>query len=182
MNATALNPYQLLQSIATQCYAQAAGLPQRSEAQTYWNGIGFRMGSVHFVVAMEDVSEILRAPQYTKLPGVKPWVVGVANVRGRLVPLVDMARFFAQDTQVAQHSRRIIVIEYDDTIVGLIVDGVDGMQHFPVQTFVPLNESRFSQPLQSCIKGQYPHQQNENWFVFNMGTLVTLPEFINIAN
>ncbi len=64
------------------------------------------------------------------MPGVKPWVKGVANLRGRLLPVMDLGGFLGLELSKARKQRRVLVVEYNDLFVGLLVDEVVGMQHF----------------------------------------------------
>jgi twitching motility protein PilI len=86
------------------------------------------------VSPMMEVAELLTPPSsITKLPGVKPWVRGVANLRGRLLPLVDLESFFG-NPPVKNLRRRILSVEQSDLYSGLVVSEVFGMQHFPAAT------------------------------------------------
>lgn len=90
-------PFQLLVDIDQRCRRLAAGLPAQQEAVQSWSGIGFRMGGRFFVAPMGEVGEVLHEPRYTQLPGVKTWVKGVANVRGRLLPIMDLCGFLGTE-------------------------------------------------------------------------------------
>src|SRR5690554_4659218 len=85
--------FEMLTELARQSRAVARGLPAQIDARPQWSGIGFTLLGSHFVAPLDEVSEMLEVPSYTHLPGVKPWVRGVANVRGRLLPLFDLAAF-----------------------------------------------------------------------------------------
>ncbi len=128
-------PFQLLVDIDQRCRRLAAGLPAQQEAVQSWSGIGFRMGGRFFVAPMGEVGEVLHEPRYTQLPGVKTWVKGVANVRGRLLPIMDLCGFLGTELSPLRKQRRVLVVEHLDVFAGLIVDEVFGMQHFPVDTF-----------------------------------------------
>ncbi|MBW5466100.1 chemotaxis protein CheW, partial [Pseudomonas aeruginosa] len=82
-------PFCLLVDIDQRCRRLAAGLPDQQEAVQSWSGIGFRMCGRFFVATMVEVGEVLNEPRYSQLPGVKTWVKGVENVRGRLLPIRD---------------------------------------------------------------------------------------------
>lgn len=125
-------PFQLLVDIDQRCRRLAAGLPAQQEAVQSWSGIGFRMGGRFFVAPMGEVGEVLHEPRYTQLPGVKTWVKGVANVRGRLLPIMDLCGFLGTELSPLRKQRRVLVVEHLDVFAGLIVDEVFGMQHFPV--------------------------------------------------
>ncbi|MEW3750906.1 chemotaxis protein CheW [Pseudomonas aeruginosa] len=158
-------PFQLLVDIDQRCRRLAAGLPAQQEAVQSWSGIGFRMGGRFFVAPMGEVGEVLHEPRYTQLPGVKTWVKGVANVRGRLLPIMDL-------------QRRVLVVEHLDVFAGLIVDEVFGMQHFPVDTFseqLPPLEAA----LQPFIHGVFHREQP--WLVFSPHALAQHQGFLDVA-
>ncbi len=84
---------------------------------------------------MGEVSEILPEPRFTALPGVKPWLKGVANVRGRLLPIADLGQFLGVKIQALRKQRRILIVDHGDLFVGLAVDEVLGMQHFDIEAY-----------------------------------------------
>lgn len=129
--------FQALVNLATQSRRSAKGLPSQVDTKPHWSGIGFELLGRHFVAPMGEVSEMLEVPYYTRLPGVKPWVKGVANVRGRLLPVCDLAVFLGGRIQAPRKQQRILVLENQDLYTGLLVDRVLGMQHFPVDSYSP---------------------------------------------
>lgn len=104
-------PFQLLVDIDQRCRRLAAGLPAQQEAVQSWSGIGFRMGGRFFVAPMGEVGEVLHEPRYTQLPGVKTWVKGVANVRGRLLPIMDLCGFLGTELSPLRKQRRVLVVD-----------------------------------------------------------------------
>ena len=174
-----MTPIQLLRDIASRCRSRAAGLPEQQEARETWSGIGFRLGHQHFVAAMDEITEILKVPPVTRLPNVKPWVQGVANVRGRLIPVVDLDLFFDAPSQESLRNRHILVIEQQEQVDGLIVDAVEGMQHFPVDEFsdtVPELPAAIS----AFIRGHYV-RDNRVWAVISMADLYEHEAFQDVA-
>ena len=63
------------------------GRPELVEAPGHWRGVGFRLGQRRFVSSFEEVVEILSLPAVTPVPGAQAWMLGVANVRGSLLPV-----------------------------------------------------------------------------------------------
>ena len=92
-----LTAFELLLQIDRRCRLLGADLPSQPTHGDSWSGIGFRLGEHWYVAPMGEVSEVLHEPRYTHLPGVKPWVRGVANLRGRLLPLMDLCGFFGPE-------------------------------------------------------------------------------------
>ncbi len=130
-----VSPFDLLISIAERSRQLNVALPPRENARTHWNGLGFSLLGQRFVVPMSEVGELLRVPPTTKLPGVKPYVLGVANVRGRLLVVIDVAALIGEVSVLARAQRRILAMETPDQYFGFLVDESLGMQHFPSEAF-----------------------------------------------
>lgn len=125
-----MNPFQTLVSIAQRSQNVAQELPPKEDSQAHWMGLGFRLHENLFVAPLEEVLELMHVPPTTHLPGVKNWIAGVANVRGRLMTLIDFALFFGQRSKRSKAQARIFIIGGEDTYYGLIIDESMGMQHF----------------------------------------------------
>ncbi|AQQ66438.1 chemotaxis protein CheW [Microbulbifer agarilyticus] len=174
-----LTPYLALVDIANRAKAQAKGLPARQEIKPYWTGIGFSLLGQRFVAPMEDVVELLEVPQYTFIPGVQPWVRGVANVRGRLLPLFDMAAFFGGHLASSRQSRRVLVLEHEKLYAGLIVDELHGMQHLALE-YGQMPPADLAEPFAPMVSGQFVLQQGR-WFVFDLDALINDFQFADAA-
>jgi len=178
--------FEALVDLAQRSRQSARGLPSQIKVQPHWSGIGFKLLNHFFVAPMGEVNELLEMPVYTKLPGVQPWVMGVANVRGRLLPLVDLAAFFGGQLEGQRKRHRVLVLETEDIYVGLIVDTALGMQHFPVDTYsemvdevadsiMPFTAGSFSQSRGSAT------DDDQKWYVFRPVWLTENANFVNAA-
>ncbi len=170
--------FELLLDIDRRCRLLAADLPSQETRLHSWSGIGFRLGEHWYVAPMGEVAEVLHEPRCTLMPGVKPWVKGVANLRGRLLPVINLCGFFGFEPSAARKQRRVLVIEHEDTFVGLLVDEVVGLQHFaqdllrPVSASVPTASAAF-------IQGQF--SGDPLWQVFSPFALAQAPGFLDVA-
>ncbi|MBH3437730.1 MULTISPECIES: chemotaxis protein CheW [Pseudomonas] len=171
-------PYTLFAQIDQRCRDLAAGLPAQQEVVRSWSGVGFRMGGRLFVAPMGEVSEILHEPRYTLLPGVKNWVKGVANVRGRLLPLMDLNGFLGGESSSVRAQRRVLVVDHQDIYAGLIVDEVFGMQHFSITSFSEKSAAPIEK-LEAFIHGVFIRESE--WLVFSPHALVQHQQFLNVA-
>nr|WP_255774766.1 chemotaxis protein CheW [Microbulbifer zhoushanensis] len=165
--------------IANRAKAQAAGLPGRQEVKPYWSGIGFSLLGHRFVAPMDEVVELLEVPPHTFIPGVQPWVRGVANVRGRLLPLFDLAMFFGGSLSSGRHQRRVLVVEHEKVYAGLIVDELHGMQHLALE-YARRAPGDLLEPFAPMISGQFLRQQ-DRWLVFDMLALINDYQFMDAA-
>ena len=125
-----VDPFELLLDIERRCEVNAAGLPKLDKVEDEWVGVGFRIGNDKLIAEMDEVKEILDLPKYTHVPGVKSWVVGVANVRGNLLPIMDLRGFMLGEDIKQRRKGRVLVINYKGFNTGLVVEEVYGMRHF----------------------------------------------------
>jgi purine-binding chemotaxis protein CheW len=84
----------------------------------------FQLGAELYGVEISRVHEIIRLQSVTRVPRAPAYVEGVINLRGKVIPVVDLRRRLGLPT--AEHTRasRIVVVEIGDQVVGVIVDGV----------------------------------------------------------
>lgn len=122
--------YALLADYERRSLAHDPGVPEQIEAPGLWRAIGFRVGERHFVSGIDEISEILMSPPpITSIPATRPWLLGVANVRGNLVALVDLKEFlFEQRTHVTGRAR-VLVVKQPGGNVGLLVDELLGQRN-----------------------------------------------------
>jgi purine-binding chemotaxis protein CheW len=84
----------------------------------------FQLGAELYGVEISRVHEIIRLQAVTRVPRAPAFVEGVINLRGKVIPVIDLRRRFGLDA--AEHTRasRIVVVEIGEQVVGIIVDGV----------------------------------------------------------
>ena len=93
-NQTANDIIRLLQDMESRSRRFSRGLPQQIEIKVVWEGVLFSVAGLQAIAPMSEVKEILNfPPAVTKVPGAKPWMLGIANVRGTLLPIVDLQYF-----------------------------------------------------------------------------------------
>lgn len=172
--------FQTLLQLAQHSRAVARGLPAQADIRPLWSGIGFSLMGQYFVAPMGEVSEMLEIPPFTHLPGVQPWVRGVANVRGRLLPLFDLAAFFGDKLTGTRKQRRVLVLETRTLYSGLMVDQVFGMQHFPVDEYREQAGDDVVPDILPFITGSYP-LGGRQWSLFRPALLAEDARFINAA-
>ncbi len=173
------HPFELLRALEEKYQGSAAGLPQQREIKKPWTGIGFRIGDVNLVAGVDDVHEILYYPRLTVIPGTKGWVRGMANVRGTLLPIIDLKQFLGQPPVTIHARSRVLVVQYGELSAGLLVDQVAGLKHFHEDHVRKMNGAAY-EALTQYLKGAY-QQQDVDWYVFSFRELVENPDFIRIA-
>jgi purine-binding chemotaxis protein CheW len=93
--------------------------------------VGFRVGSETFGVPIGTVHEIVRVPDITAVPDSPDCVEGVINLRGRIIPVVDLRKRFGELTITRGKKNRILVAEVSGKLVGLMVDTASEVLKIP---------------------------------------------------
>lgn len=120
----------ILQDIKAATFKNAAPLPHKEQVQAQWQGLGFLVGGTRLVSKLGEVSELMPVPRLTTLPAVKPWLMGIANVRGRLVPIIDLHEYLDVPNTLPASQWRVVIVEEGDIVAGLLVEQSLGIQHF----------------------------------------------------
>jgi purine-binding chemotaxis protein CheW len=84
--------------------------------------VGFRIGRETFGVPINMVHEIVRVPDITAVPDSPEYIEGVINLRGKIVSIVDLRKRFGEKQITRSKKNRILVVEVETKMVGLIVD------------------------------------------------------------
>lgn len=175
-----LTAYKALRLLARKSLAGAQQLPAQVDAIPQWSGIGFILLGHHFVISMGDLNEMLEVPTFTRLPGVQSWVKGVANVRGRLLPVFDLAAYFGGCLQGHKKQQRLLVLDRDQVYAGLWVDQVLGMQYFPVDTQAANLPDDLPGSIKPFVGDGFSHA-GRVWTVFYPLSLLDDKQFMDVA-
>ena len=97
----------------------------------------FRLGAEEFGVEILQVQEIILLTEITRVPKAPEFVEGVINLRGEIVPVVDLRKRFALRTEELKEEARIVVVAVEDNLVGMIVDEVTQPLSLPTSQIQP---------------------------------------------
>lgn len=174
-----ITPFARLELMAERSLKITTELPSSENTQLHWVGLGFNLLGQRFVVPLDEVAETMRVPQATRLPGVKDFVSGVGNVRGRLMTLIDLALLFGEVSKLGQAQRRVLAVEDEEQYFGFIIDESLGMQHFPSDSF---DESidEIDDKFKPFVRGSYRVAGIE-WPVVSLAALAEHPELEKLA-
>jgi twitching motility protein PilI len=174
-------PFELLKELEKRSRTVAASSASEAESGKEWVGVAFRMGGETFLVAREETREVLGYPAaVTRIPGAKSWVKGLANVRGQLLPMLDLRQFLGSGSTSAGRNTRIVVVNHRDIPAGLMVDEVLGFRRFAETEFnaePPPTVIRCDVYLAGAFR-----RGGEVWPVLNLKTLVESPSFLQAAS
>ena len=177
LQALAEQPFELLVELERRARVAIAAREGTPTASDEWVGIGFRLGAERFVTARADVREVLPIPeQVTRVPGAKPWLRGIANLRGQLLTVVDLKSFLGAGAPTADRQARVLVVASRDVPTGLIVDEVVGFRRFSSDDY----RDEASPSVIRCehyLEGSY-RRGGEAWPRFSLLKLLEDPQFL----
>ncbi|HAO93651.1 MAG: chemotaxis protein CheW [Deltaproteobacteria bacterium GWC2_56_8] len=99
--------------------------------------VTFRLGNEEFSLDILRVQEIIRHMDLTRVPRTPDFVEGVINLRGRVIPVLDLRKRFGLPAEDRTNETRIIVVDVDNRTVGLKVDAVSEVLRLPSDTVEP---------------------------------------------
>lgn len=123
-------PYQLLAEMDRRLQARVSDLGGSHLGDDAWVGLSFRLGDKQYLAPQPEVREVITPPLYSRVPNAKPWLLGVANARGSLLPLIDLRMLLDGEASTVQRGSRFMILNSDEIPAGFLVDGVAGYRRF----------------------------------------------------
>ncbi len=179
MVASIQDPIALLRQIERASMERAPGLPEDKKGPVLWTGVGFRLGDVHLVTPLGHITEVLPCPVITPVPRTKSWTKGIANVRGNLLTIVDMAEFFGKEPIFENEEARLMVMNVEGLNAALLVNEVLGLRHFD-EELERQDTSVLDDPVVPHLQGAFL-RDNVLWGVFDMHSLTASGAFMHVA-
>jgi len=99
--------------------------------------VSFKIGDEEFGVDILKVQEINRMLEVTQVPNAPEFVDGVINLRGKVIPIIALRRRFGMERKAHDKNTRIVVVELNGKIVGLVVDAVNEVLRIPKSVTEP---------------------------------------------
>jgi twitching motility protein PilI len=174
-----LDPFAVLQDYELRSLAHVVGLPEQLDAPGLWRGVGYRVGQRRLASGFDEVVEILAMPPVTAVPGAQPWMLGVANIRGNLLPIVDLKQFLEGERTVLHEGQRVLVVRQPGGNVAVTIDELFGQRSFVEEQKIeaaPLADGRYA----NFVERAYRLGEHE-WGVFSLDRLARTPEFRQAA-
>lgn len=138
--------------------------------------LGMQLGEEYWLLDLTDVAEVVPVPDLLRVPLTKPWYAGVANIRGNLISVIDLAAFLgAPATPHDDKARLILVGEKHRINSALLFSRVVGLRQFDRFEREPQ-----SGQLPAWVEGKYRDTEQRRWNALDMRGLVTHPDFLAV--
>ena len=91
--------------------------------------IVFNLGEERYGVEISQIKEIILPTKITQIPNVPDFVEGILNLRGQIATIINLRKRLGKESKKSDENTRIIVIEYGNSIVGMMVDSVSEVKY-----------------------------------------------------
>ena len=139
--------------------------------------LALRVGLWNLMLPMDDVAEIVPFPRITAVPGVKAWLLGIANLRGTVIAVVDLQKYLGEKLTVPTNNSRLIIVRSGEWGYGLLVDEIIGTRNFGrenrVSAFNDINSN-----LRHYLSEVF-ESEKKKWLALDVKRLLTDPKFLN---
>lgn len=179
MNVMPATAFEVLVDYEHRSLGHVAGVPDQIDSPGLWRGITFRLGQRRLAAGFTEVVEIISVPPLTPVPGCEAWLLGVANLRSSLLPVVDLKQFLEGERTVQQAGTRALVVRQSGGDVAVLIDELLGQRNF--------NRSQMVASGEVGTDGYAPFVEHAYridevvWGVFNMARLTRTPGFRQAA-
>jgi purine-binding chemotaxis protein CheW len=114
--------------------------------------VGFQVGRETYGVPITSLHEIVRVPEITAVPDAPTYMEGVINLRGKIVSVIDLRKRFAEKNAGSSRQNRILVVEHNGRLAGLIVDSASEVLKIPASDIEPA-PATFQEGGLNCVTG-----------------------------
>jgi purine-binding chemotaxis protein CheW len=114
--------------------------------------VGFQVGRETYGVPITSLHEIVRVPEITAVPDAPEFVEGVINLRGKIVSVIDLRKRLGEKKINATRKNRILVVEHNGRLSGLIVDSASEVLKIPA-TDVEASPKVLHESELNCVTG-----------------------------
>ncbi len=118
--------------------------------------VGFRVGRETYGVPIKLILEIVRVPEITAVPDAPEHIEGVINLRGKIVSIMDLRKRFGEKNIAQSRHNRILIMELQGRLAGLIVDGASEVMKLPAAEVEP-PPAVFQESGLQCVTGVAKH-------------------------
>lgn len=172
-------PYELLRELERRGRAVSSG--RRASEGSEWVGVAFRLGPETFLVPREEMREVMSLPGHlTRVPGARGWILGLSNLRGQLLPIVDLRQFLGSGVTPTVRSSRVLVVNHRDVPAGFLVDEVLGFRRFTEAEYVSVPPPTLVR-CERFLSGSF-RRGSDSWPVMSLKKLIEHPSFLQTAS
>lgn len=174
-------PFDFLYELDRKSKKRSGGMPAYQQQGENWTGVLFCVGDDNLLLPMSQVQEIVLVPQQiTRVPGTPQWVLGLSNLRGSLLTVIDLKGLVEDKLEVlGEHKQRLLVISYEGFEIGLLASSVSGMKHY-LKTDASVERPNLSEQFQHYVQESF-QTHDDHHGVLNIEQLLADDKFQHVS-
>lgn len=150
----------------------------RSGTQTYTSQLGIMIGQTRCLLSLQEAGEIVSVGAITKVPLTQDWFLGLSNVRGNLISVVDLARFQGMpQTPIAKECRIVAFAPALSFNSGLLVSRVMGLRNISDMEL----QASAGPDMAPWSAKRYLDRESQVWTELNLSLIVQDPQFLHVG-
>lgn len=167
-------PFELLQALQQQVLGEEAQATATTGES--WPGVVLKVAEHDLVVPQDEVQEVIELPAFTRVPGAAPWLLGIANVRGELLPIIGLKSLISDNASSIDQNSRVVVLKDAEIPAGFVVDRVEGLRRFQSADQQHEMVAQAAERLTPFLLGGFVTGER-SWLVLSLRRLVRDPSF-----
>jgi purine-binding chemotaxis protein CheW len=129
--------------------------------------VAFVIAEEEYALQISEVLEVTHVGEITRVPNAKKYIRGVVNLRGKIIPVVDLKKRLEVGTVEVTATSRIIVVEYGSSVMGLLVDRVSQVYR-PALEEIEDPPEEVTSARQNCVRGVFSPAQKKLVFLLDL--------------
>lgn len=165
--------FQCLAEMAQLVSEQAALVPAAQEKVMDWHGAAVSILGTRCVISADETRRIVDVPETIPVPGVKPWVRGIANIGGRVVAISDLSAYLSGGSRKSP-GRQALIINGRGIHTGLLIDESFGGVRLSTEEL--RNDRKVAKELSAFVRGVFASDDGD-YALFDTNRLLTDADF-----
>ena len=178
------HPLQILTELENACKQHHARRTTHSSETQLWSGLGFRIAEHKLCISSRNIDEVLDSNfqnNLSSVPGAKTWLCGLISLRGQALPVIDLKQYLFNKKSLLTATSRLLVIDYSNMKIGLIVDETCGLKRFDSNNNQDIDKMKtLPNEIQKYTTKVF-HANSQSWIEFSIEKLENDPNFLNAA-
>lgn len=152
--------------------------PEKIENQPLWRGIAFLVEQWRLLVPLEAISDVVECGPVTAVPRTKEWLRGVANVRGTLYSITDLACFLGRPAITSETDSKLLVLNDKELRSAILVNDVYGLKSFDEEQHFSDHQS-LDENIRPYVSRAFK-EGDHTWAVFDVQRLISADAFLDV--
>lgn len=153
--------------------------PGSEEDSSGYSVICFKLGSEEYGINLLEIQEINKIPQITRVPFTPDFIMGVSNLRGNILTVVDLKKFFQIPGERIDKYAKLIIVIHDNNLLGLIVDRIVGVREIRRESVKRVSD-QFINIDQAYIK-EISQSEDKVTIILDLEKLLSSPRFSELS-